>query len=77
MRSTAPASDSREMSVVEAAPLEETELVYRWRVLQSLRMGFASKLAERIATTSVDLHELEHLIGRGCPRGTAYRILRP
>ena len=35
------------------------------------------KLAERIATTSVDLHELEHLIGRGCPRGTAYRILRP
>jgi hypothetical protein len=66
------------MSVVEAGlPLEESELVFRWRLFQSLRMGFATGLAERIAAADVDLHELEDLIGRGCPRGTAYRILRP
>ncbi len=65
------------MSAVEAEPMEETELVFRWRLLQSLRMGFATSLAERIAATAVDLHELEDLIGCGCPRATAYRILRP
>jgi hypothetical protein len=65
------------MSVVETEPVEEIELVFRWRVLQSLRMGYLASLAERIAATSVVLHELEHLIGRGCPRATAYRILRP
>jgi hypothetical protein len=65
------------MSVVETDPVEEIELVFRWRLLQSLRMGYATGLAERIAATGVDLHELEHLIGRGCSRATAYRILRP
>jgi len=65
------------MSVVETGPIEEIELVFRWRVRQSLRMGYATGLAERIAATGVDLHELEHLIGRGCSRATAYRILRP
>jgi hypothetical protein len=65
------------MSVVETAPAEEIELVFRWRLHQSLRMGYATGLAERIAATGLDLHELEHLIGRGCPRATAYRILRP
>jgi hypothetical protein len=78
MRSTGTCSHPRVMSVVEAGlPLEESELVFRWRLFQSLRMGFATGLAERIAAADVDLHELEDLIGRGCPRGTAYRILRP
>jgi hypothetical protein len=31
------------MSVVEAGPVEEIELVIRWRLLQSLRMGVASR----------------------------------
>jgi hypothetical protein len=65
------------MSVVETGPVEESELVFRWRVRQALRMGVATGLAERIAATGVDLHELEDLIGRGCSRATAYRILRP
>jgi hypothetical protein len=65
------------VSVVKTDPVEEIELVFRWRVLQSLRMGYATGLAERIAATGVDLHELERLIGSGCPRATAYRILRP
>jgi hypothetical protein len=65
------------MSVVETEPFEQIELVFRWRLVQSLRMGYATGQAERIAATVVDLHELEHLIGRGCSRATAYRILRP
>ena len=65
------------MSAIETGPVEEMELVFRWRLLQSLRMGYLTVLAERIAATGVDLHELEHLIGRGCPRATAFRILRP
>jgi hypothetical protein len=36
-----------------------------------------SRLAERIAVTEIDLHELARLISWGCPRRTAYRILRP
>jgi len=40
-------------------------------------MGFGSRLADRIAVTEIDLHELERLISCGCPRRTAYRILRP
>ena len=65
------------MSVVEAGPLERLSSSTAGASSSLSGCGFASKLAERIATTSVDLHELEHLIGRGCPRGTAYRILRP
>ena len=33
-------------------------------------------MADRIAITQIDLHELERLISLGCPRRTAYRILR-
>jgi hypothetical protein len=65
------------MSVVETEPVEEIELVFRWRLLQSLRMGYLAGLADLLAAPVVDLHELEHLIGCGCPRATAYRILRP
>jgi hypothetical protein len=39
-------------------------------------MGFGTRLADRIAGTQIDLHELERLIALGCPRLTAYRILR-
>jgi len=48
-----------------------------WRFRRSLEMGFGSRLADRIAVTQIDLHELERLISCGCPRRTAYRILRP
>jgi len=69
------------MSLVEREPVaeglvSEDLLVFDWRFQRSLQMGFRTLLAERIAATCIDLHDLEHLIGRGCPKATAYRILR-
>lgn len=51
--------------------------VFLWRFQRSLEMGFGRRLADRIAVTEIDLHELERLISWGCPQRTAYRILRP
>jgi hypothetical protein len=53
------------------------EQVVLWRVQRSQEMGFRTRLAERIAVSPIDLHELERLISWGCPQSTAYRILRP
>jgi hypothetical protein len=68
------------MSVIETEsehpPAEDLE-VFLWRLQRSLEMGFGRRLADRIAVTQIDLHRLERLICSGCPRGTAYRILRP
>ncbi len=80
MRSTGVRSDYyEEMSVAEsesAHPLEDVG-VFLWRLQRSFEMGFGSQLADRIASTQIDLHELERLIASGCPQRTAYRILRP
>jgi hypothetical protein len=51
--------------------------VFFWRLQRSLEMGFGGRLADRIAVTEIDLHELERLISWGCLPRTAYRILRP
>jgi hypothetical protein len=68
------------MSVAEtdsAHPLlAEDAGVFLWRFQRSLEMGFGRPMADRIAITQIDLHELERLISLGCPRRTAYRILR-
>ena len=68
------------MSVAETdnahPPLAEDAGVFLWRFQRSLEMGFGKPMADRIAITQIDLHELERLISLGCPRRTAYRILR-
>jgi hypothetical protein len=56
--------------------LAEDAGVFLWRFERSLEMGFGTRLADRIAGTQIDLHELERLITLGCPLLTAYRILR-
>ena len=58
-------------------PQTQDSGVFRWRFQRSLEMGFERRLADRIAVTEIDLHELERLISWGCPQRTAYRILRP
>jgi hypothetical protein len=69
--------------VLEATEIGENQsgadavAVYLWRFQRSQTMGFASQLADRIAASEVDLHELERLLSCGCPPRTAYRILRP
>ena len=71
---------------MEAMSVAETESehprtkdlgVFLWRFQRSMEMGFGRRLADRIAVTEIDLHELEGLISGGCPRRTAYRILQP
>lgn len=55
----------------------EHEHVFRWRWERSHQMGCDLRLADRVAASQIDLHQLEDLISSGCPPRTAYRILRP
>jgi hypothetical protein len=81
LQSTGTRSDSLEaMSIVgteSGYSLAEGPGVVLWRFQRSLEMGFEGRLADRIAVSQIDLHQLERLISSGCPPGTAYRILRP
>jgi hypothetical protein len=81
LQSTGTRSDALEaMSIVRTESeysLAEGLGVVLWRFQRSLEMGFEGRLADRIAVSQIDLHQLERLISSGCPPGTAYRILRP
>jgi hypothetical protein len=50
--------------------------VLAWRQKRLVTMGFDPEHASTIAQTTLDLYELEHLLGRGCPPDTAVAILR-
>ncbi len=50
--------------------------VLSWREKRLMTMGFDPEWASEIAGTTLDLYELEHLLGRGCPPYTAVAILR-
>jgi hypothetical protein len=50
--------------------------VLSWRRERLVTMGFDPGRASEIARTTLDLYELEHLLGRGCPPQTAIAILR-
>jgi hypothetical protein len=50
--------------------------VLSWRERRLVMMGFDSERASEVARTMLDLHELEHLVERGCPLPTAVAILR-
>lgn len=67
-----------------AAPLVKGEVsgsdvhpegVLSWREQQFAAMGFASYVAEFLATTKIDLHQMEDLLTKGCPHEFACRIL--
>jgi hypothetical protein len=49
--------------------------VLSWRERRLVMMGFDPERASEVARTTVDLYELEHLVGRGCPLQTAVAIL--
>jgi hypothetical protein len=54
----------------------EDERVARWRLDQLLRAGYDDTAALVLAELShVDLHVAVDLVRRGCPSGTALRIL--
>jgi hypothetical protein len=50
--------------------------VLSWREQRLVMLGFDPEPASEVARTTLDLHELEHLLGRGCPPQTAVAILR-
>jgi hypothetical protein len=50
--------------------------VLSWRQKRLVTMGFDPEHASEIARTTLDLYELEYLLGRGCQPHTAVAILR-
>lgn len=50
--------------------------VLSWREQRLVTMGIDPERASELARTTLDLYELEHLLGRGCPTHTAVAILR-
>ena len=64
-----------EIDEVVERPNEE-ERVLGWRFDELQRAGFDSELAFTVATQrQIDLHVALGLVARGCPPGTAARIL--
>ncbi len=67
---------------MSAAELEvytetESERIERWRAEELRRAGYGpDEAAELAGRHDVDLHLAVRLLERGCPAGTALRILR-
>lgn len=49
--------------------------VIRWRTQRLLRIGYEIGEAASFALSRIDIHELEQLVGKGCPLETAVRIV--
>lgn len=56
------------------AKLDDEWNVLNWRSERFRSLGYELGEAARLATSNVDLHELERLIAKGCPPNTAIRI---
>lgn len=76
MRGMATGDMMDEVNIVDAdwRRLDEELDVIRWRTRRLLRVGYEPDEAARLALSRIDIHELEHLIGNGCPLETAVRI---
>ena len=54
--------------------LDDDLTVVRWRTERLIALGYELREAAFLAISRVDIHELERLIGKGCPPATAVRI---
>jgi len=54
--------------------LDDDLTVLRWRTERLIALGYELREAAFLAISRVDIHELERLIGKGCPPATAVRI---
>ena len=54
--------------------LDDDLRLARWRTDRLLALGYELPEAARLAVSSIDIDELERLIGMGCPPETAVRI---
>ncbi len=61
---------------LEEHPTSEADAVVRWRFDELLRAGYDHEDAMALAhSRDVDLHLATDLLRRGCPSGTAVRIV--
>jgi hypothetical protein len=58
----------------ESRRLDDDLTVVLWRTDRLLALGYPLRDAAYLALSDVDLHEIERLIGKGCPVETAVRI---
>jgi hypothetical protein len=54
--------------------LDDELSILRWRTERLVELGYELRQAAFLALSQVDVHELERLIGKGCPPETAVRI---
>jgi hypothetical protein len=54
--------------------LDDDLMVLCWRTERLIALGYELREAAYLAISDVDVHELERLIGKGCPTETAVRI---
>jgi hypothetical protein len=69
---------SLDIDIHSATPFERTDeeqLVHEWQSEQLDRLGFSETMAQAFASR-VDWHQVEDLVGRGCPPELALEILR-
>jgi hypothetical protein len=59
------------------APPRETEedRILAWRLHQLLELGLPTSMAEKVAASHADLHEIEHLLQHGCAPDLAAEIV--
>lgn len=67
--------DERALIDEMAQRSQHSEKVFDWRDEEFVRMGFANYVASFLASTRIDLHEMETLLNRGCPHDIACQIL--
>jgi hypothetical protein len=60
--------------VDEPDTLDDELIVMDWRTERLVGLGYEPPEAASLALSEVDVHELERLIGKGCPPATAVRI---
>jgi len=54
--------------------LDDSLEVTRWRTERLVTLGFELREAVGLALSPIDVHELERLVGKGCPPEVAVRI---
>jgi hypothetical protein len=66
--------DELDTNEIDWRRLDDDLTVLRWRRERLLALGYELSRATLLAVSRVDIHELERLIGKGCPPETAVRI---
>ena len=71
---TVSARERFELDADDRRWLDDELMVVRWRTQRLTALGYELPGAALLAFSDVDVHELERLIGKGCPPATALRI---